>query len=55
MLIGITGDVETNPGCAGKGRLRKQNNSGDGRRERKTENPKGSHKSGERMTTGIWW
>ena len=37
-------------------RMNRENitNSGDGRRERRTENPKGSHKSGERMTTGIW-
>jgi hypothetical protein len=37
-----------------KAEAEKQNEYGKRRRD-ETENPKGSHKSGERTTTGIWW
>src|SRR5271154_6653306 len=50
--IGIN-SVERKPGCAGTGRRENRTNDGDGDEKSKTENPKRSHKSGERTTTGI--
>ena len=52
--IGINGDAERKPGCAGKDEAEKQGREIEQLTEtetrEKTENPKRSHKSGERST-----
>ena len=55
--IGINGDAERKPGCAGRDEAEKQGRETEQKTEtetrEKTENPERSHKSGERTTTGI--
>jgi hypothetical protein len=51
--IGINGDAERKPGCAGKRMTEKTEQMTETETREKTENLKRSHKSGERTTTGI--